>query len=203
MRLLLRADAADPGSGPLERAADLVAASAERLAGGVVEPPLGIERVGRWRLLERLGRGGMGEVWLAAREDGEFAQRAAIKFVRPGALSEEAMERLRLERRILARFDHAAIARVYDGGIENGQPWFAMEVVEGRPIHEYVMTHALPLEERLRLFVEVCDAVAYAHRNLVVHRDLKPANVLVDAAGRPSFSTSGSRNRSSPTAIPA
>jgi eukaryotic-like serine/threonine-protein kinase len=139
-------------------------------------------RLGAWRITRLLGRGGMGEVYEATRADGNFEQRVAIKLLQREAAAQ--MERFQAERQILARLEHPGIARLYDGGItDDGRPFMAMEYVEGRPITEYCqLTHAT-FEQRLALFIQVCDAVAYAHRNLVVHRDLKPSNILVKADG--------------------
>lgn len=139
-------------------------------------------RIGSWRLLRELGRGGMGSVWLAEREDASFAQQVAIKLIRPGLESAQLLRRFEIERRILAGLAHPAIARFFDGGTSaEGRPYFVMEYVEGRPITEFAAE--LPVTRRLELFLPVMDAVAYAHRNLVVHRDLKPGNILVDATG--------------------
>ena len=137
------------------------------------------ERVGPWRLVERVGRGGMGEVWRAERADGAFEQTAAVKLVRPG-LADDVAGRFRAERQILAGLDHANVARLLGGGrADDGRPWLAMEFVEGEPLTAYCDRRRLGINERLALFGTVCDAVAYAHRSLVVHRDLKPSNVLV------------------------
>ncbi len=124
----------------------------------------------------------MGEVYEASRADGNFEQRVAIKLLQREAAAQ--MVRFQAERQILARLEHPGIARLYDGGVtEDGRPFMAMEFVEGRPITEYCqITHAT-FEQRLALFVQVCDAVAYAHRNLIVHRDLKPSNILVTPNG--------------------
>jgi serine/threonine protein kinase len=139
-------------------------------------------RLGAWRISRLIGRGGMGEVYEASRADGNFEQRVAIKLLQREAAAQ--MERFQAERQILARLEHPGIARLYDGGVtEDGRPFMAMEFVEGRPITEYCqITHAT-LEQRLALFIQVCDAVAYAHRNLIVHRDLKPSNILVTPGG--------------------
>ena len=125
----------------------------------------------------------MGEVFEARRRDGSFEQRAAIKLLHVGAVAQH--ERFHAERRILARLEHPGISRLLDGGVaDDGRPWMAMEFVEGAPITAHCLQSGATLVERLRLFEQVCDAVAYAHRHLVVHRDLKPANILVDADGR-------------------
>jgi serine/threonine-protein kinase len=162
------------------------------LAGGLfegLEPPDAIEapppeRIGPYRVLSRLGRGGMGEVLLAERADGLFEQRVAIKLLRRGMASDEILERFSRERRILARLEHPHIARLLDGGAtEDGRPYFVMELVEGETITEYCRSRSLSVDERLRLLLDCCEAVAAAHRNLVVHRDLKPSNVLVAKDG--------------------
>ena len=137
---------------------------------------------GPWRVLRTLGSGGMGEVWLAERSDGEFEQHAAVKqlaYPTPGLL-----QRFRQERQILARLEHPNIARLIDGGVDAaGAPYLVMEYVDGEPITGYARRQALDLHARLRLFLLVCDAVQYAHQNLVVHRDLKPSNIFVTAEG--------------------
>ncbi|MEE4300691.1 MAG: serine/threonine-protein kinase, partial [Pseudomonadales bacterium] len=145
-------------------------------------------RVGPYRVLEGIGEGGMGAVHLGARDDGQFEQRVALKLLRPGLAPARLLERFTEERRILARLEHPNIARLLDGGItETGQPWFAMEYVDGQPLGRWCDAHESSVEERLRLFLTVCDAVRYAHSRLVVHRDLKPDNILVaeDERGRP------------------
>jgi len=142
------------------------------------------ERLGVYRVLGRLGRGGMGEVLLAERADGLFEQRVAIKLLRRGMDSEEVLGRFARERRILARLEHPHIARLLDGGAsEDGRPYFVMELVEGEPITAYCRNRRAGVDERLRLLLDCGDALAIAHRNLVVHRDLKPSNVLVTADG--------------------
>ncbi|MDQ2778503.1 MAG: serine/threonine protein kinase, partial [Pseudomonadota bacterium] len=140
-------------------------------------------RVGPWRVVRAIGRGGMGEVYEAQRVEGGYTQRAALKLLLREADAQS--ERFRIERQILARLQHSGIARLLDGGVApDGRPYMAMEFVEGRDIGAVVAAGAASLDERLRLFVQVCDAVAYAHHHLVVHRDLKPANILVDADGQ-------------------
>ena len=145
-------------------------------------------RVGPWRLAEKIGEGGMGVVFRAERADADFEQEAALKLVGRGLAPTAVVERFRQERRILARLDHPAIARLLDGGLsDDGQPYFAMELVRGVPLTAYADDRGLGVPDRLRLARAVCEAVAYAHQNLVVHRDLKPSNVLVveDGHGRP------------------
>jgi serine/threonine-protein kinase len=143
------------------------------------------EIVGAYRIVRSIAQGGMGEVFEAERADGQFEQRVALKLIRRGVESPEIRRRFLQERRILARLQHPAIARLLDGGItDREQPWFAMELVEGEPITVYCDARRLPIERRLELFETVCDAVQYAHRNLVVHRDLKPSNIFVTPDGQ-------------------
>ena len=166
-------------------------APAVAVAGGLFDGLPGVpdeapppERIGLYRVLGRLGRGGMGEVLLAERADGLFDQRVAIKLLRRGMASDEVLSRFSRERRILARLEHPHIARLLDGGAtEDGRPYFVMELVEGEPITDYCRSRSLTVDDRLRLLQDCCDAVAAAHRNLVVHRDLKPSNVLVTKDG--------------------
>lgn len=142
------------------------------------------ERIGPFRVIRRLGAGGMGTVYLAARAEGEFDQQVAIKLIKRGMDSEEILDRFFGERRILAQLEHPNIARLIDGGVtESGQPYFAMEYVDGMPITEYCDQQNLSIDRRLALFVTVCGAVQYAHQNLVVHRDLKPGNILITRDG--------------------
>lgn len=152
--------------GPLEPAAD----------------PLG-QRVGPYRLLKLLGEGGMGSVFLAERDDA-FAQRVALKQIRADFGGADVSERFLREREILARLVHPHIAQLHDGGVaDDGTPYFTLEYVEGEPITQYCDAQRLSVQKRVALLIEVCAAVAYAHRNLVVHRDLKPSNILVTNDG--------------------
>ena len=161
----------------IECAAPLVAA-VERDLGGSSDQLIG-RIVGRYRLLRQLGEGGMGIVYLAERIDGQ------VKLAKQGLHGEDARRRFLQERQILARLEHPAIARLLDAGVtDEGTPFFVMERVEGQPVTSYCSAHALPVEARLRLFLEICGAVQYAHRNLIVHRDLKPSNILVDDDAR-------------------
>ncbi len=141
-------------------------------------------RIGAYRVLEEIGRGGMGAVYLAVRDDDEFNKQVAIKLVWPGFDSAEVIKRFRQERQILANLDHPNIARLLDGGTtEEGWPYVVMEYVDGVPITDYCNEHRLSVAERLKLFQQVCAAAQYAHRNLVVHRDLKPGNIFVTRGG--------------------
>jgi len=145
-------------------------------------PP--VERIGPYRVLEQIGRGGMGVVYRAVRDDGEFDQQVAIKLVQPGADRENVLRRFEQERQILAGLEDPNIARLYDGGRhDDGRPYFAMEYVEGIRLDHYCDRHRLSVDERLDLFVQVARAVQHAHSRLVVHRDIKPSNILVTSKG--------------------
>jgi serine/threonine-protein kinase len=163
---------------------------------GFLESPLPIagalldavapERVGPWRIVRLLGRGGMGAVYLGERADGLFEQRAAIKLIQRGAPG--MLRRFLDERRMLARLEHPGIARLLEGGVTpDGMPYFAMELVEGIPLTRYCDEHSLSVARRLDLVAQVCDAVSYAHQHLIIHRDLKPSNILVTADGAPKL----------------
>jgi eukaryotic-like serine/threonine-protein kinase len=186
---LLRA--ADVAGGVLDRpAGEHATLILGRIAAGDAEADPGPgevtsgTRVGPWRLLREIGRGGMGVVYLAERADGQFDQRVALKLLKRGLDTDEILARFLRERQILARLQHPRIARLIDGGATgDGRPFFAMEYVEGRPITEDCDRRRAGVEERLRVFQGVCEAVQYAHRSLIVHRDLKPSNVLVTADG--------------------
>lgn len=144
--------------------------------------------IGSYRLIRSLGRGGMGEVFLAERADDQFRQNVAIKLVRRGLLSGQVQGRLRQERQILASLDHPNIARLYDGGATaDGTPYIVMEYIDGEPIDIHCDRRQLTVAQRLRLFITVCAAVHRAHQNLIVHRDLKPSNILVTRDGVPKL----------------
>ncbi len=200
---------AEPDPGVRAAAASLLAAldSADGFLDGLGDRPLSLllgddsdgpadretlaagDRVGVWRLVREVGRGGMGVVWLAERSDGAFAQHVALKML-PGSGGAFG-PRLVQERHTLARLAHPAIARLIDGGADaDGRPFLAMEFVDGLPITEWADAHTLPILERVALFAEAVEAVRHAHRHLVVHRDLKPSNVFVaegeTAAGGPA-----------------
>ncbi len=141
-------------------------------------------RLGPWAVGRLIGAGGMGAVHEAVRADDEYKQRVAVKFLRRFASSDEAARRFRSERQILASLQHPRIAALLDGGVTpDGQPYFVMEYIDGEPITAWCDARRLDVDARLRLFVDVCDAVRVAHRRLVVHRDLKPSNILVTADG--------------------
>jgi tetratricopeptide (TPR) repeat protein len=145
-------------------------------------------RIGAYRVLAELGSGGMGTVFLAARDDAEFERQVAIKVIRRGLDRAEIVSRFRQERQILASLEHPNIARLLDGGAtEEGLPYLIMEHVEGVPIDRYCAETCLGIPEKLRLFLQICAAVQHAHRNLIVHRDLKPGNILVTRSGEPKL----------------
>ena len=145
-------------------------------------------RIGAYRTVKEIGRGGMGAVYLAVRADDEFERRVAIKLIRRGMEIDFIVRRFRNERQILANLDHPYIARLLDGGTtEDGLPYFVMEYVDGLPIQRYCEELKLPIPERLKLFEKVCEAVQYAHGRQVIHRDLKPGNVLVTSEGTPKL----------------
>jgi serine/threonine protein kinase len=142
------------------------------------------QMIGPYRVLRELGKGGMGVVYLAVRDDGAFRKNVAIKLLRGDAVTHEFVERFRNERQVLANFDHPNIARILDGGdTTDGMPFYVMEYVEGRPIDRYCDEEKLSLNDRLRLYQKLIAAVHYLHQNHVVHRDLKPSNVLVASDG--------------------
>ncbi len=187
VRRLLASDAA---------AEERIGESAERLAREIVSTvdprptahtdvafPEGAT-IGPYRVIRELGRGGMGTVYLAERSDDQFARQVAIKVIKRGMDTDEVLQRFRQERLILARLEHPGIARMYDAGVtDDARPYLVLEFVDGVPIDRYCDTERLPVEERLRLFLSVCEAVSYAHGKLVLHRDLKPSNILVAPDG--------------------
>ncbi|MCH9646847.1 MAG: tetratricopeptide repeat protein [Deltaproteobacteria bacterium] len=141
--------------------------------------------IGVFRVVDKLGEGGMASVYRARRMTEDFHQEVALKVLRRRDLNEEMVLRFSIERQIAASLDHPNISKLIDGGVtEDGRPYFAMELVSGLPLDEYCDTHNLPLRQRVGLIIEVAQAVHYAHRNLLVHRDLKPSNILVDETGR-------------------
>jgi predicted Ser/Thr protein kinase len=151
----------------------------------LIVPDLSGQEFGRFRLQELIGKGGMGVVYRAVRTDG-VPQSVAVKLLR-GIIHDATSGRFVREAKILARLDHPAIARLIDVGVRNGEGWIALELVRGRPLDEYCDQHDLDTRERVRLLATIADAVATAHRSLVVHRDLKPTNVLVGEDGRPKL----------------
>jgi len=168
------------GSEISARIGQAVEAEARAAARGVAAG----DRAGPYRIVRLLGRGGMGEVWLGERADGEFEQQVALKVIR--GWGENVGERFRQERQILAGLEHPYIARLLDGGeTEHGVSYLAMEYVDGLPIDRYCTEQRLDVRQRVELFLKVCAAVDYAHGKLLLHRDLKPGNILVDKQGNP------------------
>ena len=169
--------------------AEMVAAGADHLEmaadyGADADAMLG-QRLGPFRIEQRIGRGGMGVVYRAQREGADFAQTVAIKLIRRGFDFDEVLARFRRERRIMARLDHPGLARLIDGGVAaDGRPWFALEYVQGESLVRWCDQQRLGLKPRVQLLVSVCAAVQYAHSQLVLHRDLKPGNIMVDEAGK-------------------
>lgn len=140
--------------------------------------------IGPYRVLELIGRGGMGAVYLAERADDQFEKQVALKLVKRGMDTDEVLHRFRYERQILAALEHPNIGRLYDGGAaEDGRPYLVMEYIAGEPVTTYCDERRLSVDARLRIFETICTAVQFAHRNLVIHRDLKPSNILVTADG--------------------
>lgn len=163
----------------------ILAASAVDVLEG---PDMSGVRIGPYQIERVLGHGGMGSVYLAHRADDQFSRKVAIKFIRRGMDTPAAVARFLRERQILADLNHPYIARLLDGGAtETGIPYFVMEFVEGKAIHDYCAQHNLGLNARCELFRKICEAVSYAHRSLVVHRDLKPSNILVRENGTPAL----------------
>ncbi|HEY4257399.1 MAG TPA: protein kinase [Candidatus Udaeobacter sp.] len=151
-------------------------------------PPRGGERVGAYVIVRELGRGGMGTVFLAERADGQFEKQVAIKILNRGADTAEILRRFRSERQILARLDHPNIGRLLDAGTtDDGLPYFIMDYIIGAPVTRFSVAHKLSMRQRLELFLKICDAVEFAHRNLIVHRDIKPSNILANAVGEPKL----------------
>jgi serine/threonine protein kinase len=173
------------GNDPLEDGAfSFISAEAESPA----RPSLIGTQVGNYLILDELGSGGMGSVFLAERADGAFSQQVALKLIKRGMDSDAVLGRFLNERRILASLEHPNIARLFDGGTTaDGLPFFAMECVRGKPVIEYANDERLGVEDRLRLFREICSAVSFAHQKLVIHRDLKPSNILVGTDGVPKL----------------
>ena len=178
LAVMLSGDAAD---GPLDHTLPDPGAPAEPVDDG---PDRSGQRIGPYRLLRPLGRGGMGEVWLGERAGEDFQQRVAVKLLKRGMDSDALLRRFAQERRILAQLEHPNIARLLDGGIaEDGTPYFAMEFVDGSSVTEHARARELDPRQRVRLLLQAADAVAHAQARLVVHRDLKPSNIMVDGDG--------------------
>ncbi|HEV8449489.1 MAG TPA: serine/threonine-protein kinase [Gemmatimonadaceae bacterium] len=170
----------------------------------VAEPMVPDQRIGAYQLVRALGRGGMGEVWLALREGQDFRQHVALKIVRAGMESSELVAGFRAERQILGSLNHPNIAHLLDvGETEDGRPFLALEFVEGHQLTDYCDEHRLSVDDRLRLFRTVCNAVRFAHQNLVVHQDLKPSNILVTSDGVPKLLDFGIAKVLAPTRFDA
>ena len=181
LRALLSADESGAPDGLLS---GMVAAE----AGALQNPDMQGRQLGSWRILETIGEGGMGTVYLAERGDGAYEAKAALKLVRGGIPSPLLTERFRVERQILAGLSHPGVAQLLDGGsTEDGTPYLVMEFVDGQPITDWCAEQGLDVPQRLELFLRVCDAVAYAHQALVAHRDIKPSNILVTRDGEPKL----------------
>ena len=180
---VLLAHRVDTGSDEMEQCvadASLLRLDAEGAQAG--------SRIGPYRILREIGRGGMGAVYLAERDDEHYRQQVAIKLIKPGLGGEPIQRRFRNEMQILAELNHANIARLFDGGeTADGLPYLVMEFVEGSPINQYCEDKQLSIEQRLKLFCTVCAAVQYAHQHLVIHRDIKPGNILVTSDGVPKL----------------
>jgi eukaryotic-like serine/threonine-protein kinase len=160
----------------------------ERAANSEANTATSGRRLGAWQTTRLLARGGMGEVWLARRADGQHEQQTALKILSPYLAAPDSILRFRRERELLARLEHPNIARLLDGGMSSqGEPYLVMEYVEGVRLDSYCDEQRLPIHDRLRLFLKVCAAVNAAHQYLVVHRDLKPSNILVTAEGEPKL----------------
>lgn len=145
------------------------------------------DRIGPWKVISKLGSGGMGSVWLAERADGVYSQKVALKTIKLGMDSAMVLDQFHRERNLLARLQHPNIASLIDGGVDDrGRPWFAMDHVQGIDLRDWIKTQP-SLSDRLRLFEKICRAAAHAHQQLVIHRDIKPGNVLVQADGEPKL----------------
>ncbi len=178
---LLEADAAEQSGEPLD------AVVRQAMVEAAATPRPALDHFGPYKIIRMVGEGGMGAVYLAERDDDEFLQQVAIKVAR-GLLDPERVRQFRTERQILAWLEHPNIARLLDGGTTaDGLPYLVMEHVEGVPIDRHCDEARLDVPDRLRLFLDVCDAVSHAHRSLIVHRDIKPSNILVTAEGVPKL----------------
>ena len=189
--------AADASTGVMDALAPQLASVAQVLERS------GTVRVGAYRIVSEIGRGGMGAVYLADRADADFEHRVAIKLIGTSDAADPLHQRFLAERRILAGLVHPHIARLLDGGVtDDGRPYLVMEYVDGLPITSYCAERQLDVPARLRLFADVCAAVQHAHQNLVIHRDLKPSNILVSADGRVHLLDFGIAKLIDPAAAP-
>jgi len=152
------------------------------------EKSLSEQMIGPYRLIREIASGGMGQVYLAVRNDEQFRRYVALKVIRKELVNENILGRFYEERQILASLNHPYIARLFDGGTTAGEiPWFAMEFVDGVPVTEYLNRRKASAETKIRMFLKICSAVHYAHQNLVIHRDLKPENILINEKGDPKL----------------
>ena len=193
---LLAADADSDGflSASVSRAAEVLLED-EDISGS---------RVGPYRVIREIGRGGMGSVFLAVRDDDEYRKEVAIKLIRHGMDTADVLRRFRHERQILASLEHPYIARLLDGGTSgDGRPFFVMEYVSGKTLDAWCGERAIDIRERCELFLKICEAVSHAHRNLVVHRDLKPGNIFVTGDGSPKLLDFGVAKLLDPNESPA
>ena len=162
------------------------------------------ERAGAYRITGAIGKGGMGAVYLAERDQGDFEHQVAIKVVHPGAFADALAERFTRERQILAALNHPNIARLYDGGaLDDGSPFLVMEYVDGTPVLDWVRSQKAGLRHRLRLFIDICGAVEHAHQNLIIHRDITPSNVLVTVEGEVKLIDFGIAKQQSEESVPS
>jgi eukaryotic-like serine/threonine-protein kinase len=179
-----------------------ITASRRLEPGGGRDPEMEQRRIGPYEIDRLLGRGGMGAVYLAHRVDGQFEQQVAIKLIDLPLATDLFRERFRMERQILAGLNHPYIARLLDGGVSgDGELYLVMEYVQGTPIYRYCRERQLTVRQRLELFSKVCEAVQFAHQNLVVHRDLKPDNIFVAEDGTPRLLDFGTAKLTSPSQI--
>jgi non-specific serine/threonine protein kinase/serine/threonine-protein kinase len=166
---------------------ELVSSLENKISGDQSDESFVGQTIGAYRLIEELGRGGMGVVYLAERGE-DFRQRVAVKVVKRGMDTDFVLRRFRQERQVLAVLDHPNIARLLDGGATaDGRPYLVMEYIEGLPIDRYCDEQKLPVRDRLKLFQAVCAAVGYSHQRLIIHRDIKPSNILVTDDGTPKL----------------
>ena len=172
----------DPSSTREDTTGRFTASAVDTLTGTPLTPLFQSvpDQLGPWKICEFIGRGGMGEVWRAERSDGLFEMDVAVKILRSDRA--DVLDRFKREREVLARLDHQNIARLIDAGITpEGLPYLVADFIQGVPLDRWCAVKQPKLRERLQLFLQVCDAVAYAHSELIVHRDLKPGNILIDA----------------------
>lgn len=160
------------------------------------------EHIGQYKVIDEIGHGGMGTVYLAIRDDDQYQKQVAIKVVKSGLDVDFILRRFRTERQILASLDHPNVAKLLDGGsTKDGLPYFVMEYIEGKPIDQYCDDHKLPILERLKLFRAICSAIYYSHQHFIIHRDIKPSNILVTKDGVPKLLDFGIAKLLNPTLL--